>query len=212
MSRPYNIYLVRHGESEANADKGVYAKTPDWRIELTPVGREQAAKAGLLLAPLLTQPYGVYLSPYRRTVQTWDEINLVLHGLHRVSMPSFVKQDLRLREMERGNPADRDKTLVEYRLTERERHKQGSLLYRIAGGESGSQVFDRVASFRETLERTAERGWFPDNLIIVGHSFTMRVTEMVLGDLDVDAFHSLPDPANAEVVRLRLTGDSYVRA
>ncbi|XP_060182638.1 phosphoglycerate mutase-like protein AT74 [Lycium barbarum] len=46
---PKRIILVRHGESEGNVDKNVYATVPDHKVQLTKKGKEQAKKAGELI-------------------------------------------------------------------------------------------------------------------------------------------------------------------
>ena len=42
-ARAIRIFLVRHGQSEANLDKTINARLPDHRIQLSLAGREQAA-------------------------------------------------------------------------------------------------------------------------------------------------------------------------
>jgi len=44
--RPKRIILIRHGESEGNADKKVFETIPDYQLSLTPGGEEQAKQAG----------------------------------------------------------------------------------------------------------------------------------------------------------------------
>ena len=44
--RPNRIILVRHGESEGNADKYQYKTVPDYALMLTPNGIAQARQAG----------------------------------------------------------------------------------------------------------------------------------------------------------------------
>ena len=41
-----NLYLVRHGQSQANVDEEIYKSIPDHRIALTDKGQTQAAFAG----------------------------------------------------------------------------------------------------------------------------------------------------------------------
>ena len=50
---PIRIYLVRHGQSEANLDQTVNARLPDHRVELSLEGHRQAAAAGEYLAGAL---------------------------------------------------------------------------------------------------------------------------------------------------------------
>ena len=46
MARPRRIVLVRHGESEGNADDTVYEREPDHALGLTEKGRRQAEETG----------------------------------------------------------------------------------------------------------------------------------------------------------------------
>lgn len=46
MARPQRIVLVRHGESEGNADDTVYEREPDHALKLTPTGQQQARETG----------------------------------------------------------------------------------------------------------------------------------------------------------------------
>ncbi|MCE5166293.1 hypothetical protein HAX54_016983, partial [Datura stramonium] len=72
---PKRIILVRHGESEGNVDKNVYATVPDHRVQLTEKGIEQAKKAGELIRGVVgkSKVY-FYVSPFLRTRETLNEI------------------------------------------------------------------------------------------------------------------------------------------
>ena len=68
---PKRIILVRHGRSAANDDSTVYSRVPDYKIELVEEGREQSRTAGDRIREIIgEESYGVYVSPYVRTVQT----------------------------------------------------------------------------------------------------------------------------------------------
>ena len=70
---PKRIILVRHGRSAANDDTTIYSRVPDYKIELVEKGREQARVSGEHIRELIgDESYGVYVSPYRRTLQTKD--------------------------------------------------------------------------------------------------------------------------------------------
>ena len=43
--KPKRIILLRHGESEGNVDKTIYTRKPDWKLELTERGKQQAGQA-----------------------------------------------------------------------------------------------------------------------------------------------------------------------
>ena len=48
--KPKRIILIRHGESQANVDRYLFGRVPDYTIELTDKGHEQAREAWHLLS------------------------------------------------------------------------------------------------------------------------------------------------------------------
>ncbi len=44
--KPNRIILIRHGESEGNINRSIYAERPDYSLELSEKGKEQAREAG----------------------------------------------------------------------------------------------------------------------------------------------------------------------
>jgi broad specificity phosphatase PhoE len=56
--RPNRIILIRHGESKGNADKNQYLFTPDYALNLTPKGIEQAQQAGLKIKEIVGSETG----------------------------------------------------------------------------------------------------------------------------------------------------------
>ena len=78
--RPRRIILARHGESEGNLDESVYSRTPDARISLTQLGKDQAVEAGKKLKEEVInggpdETIYVYISPYLRSKQTYQGIS-----------------------------------------------------------------------------------------------------------------------------------------
>jgi broad specificity phosphatase PhoE len=53
--RPKRIILIRHGESEGNSDPSIYEKKPDYALELSERGLEQAKEAGKKLKDLIKE-------------------------------------------------------------------------------------------------------------------------------------------------------------
>ena len=51
--KPENIIILRHGESEANIDKGLYETNPDHLMKLTDKGKNQCIECGESLKALL---------------------------------------------------------------------------------------------------------------------------------------------------------------
>ncbi|MFK4089660.1 phosphoglycerate mutase family protein [Kribbella sp. NPDC020789] len=186
--RPVRIALLRHGESEANLDKSIYEHVPDHAVALTAHGWEQAAKAGQGLRELFeNEPIRVYVSPYLRTLET-------LKGLKLDDLIGVAREEPRLREQDWANFQD----TADIERQERLRDSYGHFFYRFTHGESGSDVYDRVSSFLETMHRDFEQADAPRNVLLVSHGLTMRLFCMRWFHWSVKYFETLRNPGNAE--------------
>ncbi|MGW1893026.1 histidine phosphatase family protein [Streptomyces sp. NPDC002004] len=194
MARPRRIVLVRHGESVGNADDTVYERVPDHALELTERGWFQAEAAGVRLRELFgRERVSVYVSPYRRTLQTYRAFRLDPELVR-------VREEPRLREQDWGNWQDRDDVVQQksYRDT------YGHFFYRFAQGESGADVYDRVGAFLESLYRSFEAPDHPPNVLLVTHGITMRLFCMRWFHWSVAVFECLSNPGNGEIRMLEL--------
>jgi broad specificity phosphatase PhoE len=197
MARPRRIVLIRHGESEGNVDDTVYEREPDHALSLTDNGLRQAAEAGRPLREMFGgERVSAYVSPYRRTHQTFRELALDPDRVR-------VREEPRLREQDWGNWQDRD----DVRLQKAYRDAYGHFFYRFAQGESGADVYDRVGAFLESLWRSFEDPGHPPNVLIVTHGLTMRLFCMRWFHWTVADFESLSNPGNAEWRSLLLGTD-----
>src|SRR5262245_15247634 len=100
-ARPLRLFLVRHGQSEANLDTSVNARLPDHRIELSAEGHRQAAEAGTWLAQTLASSRRVRIlcSPYTRTRQTSAGIEA---ALEKTNVRFDKREAIELRELSFG--------------------------------------------------------------------------------------------------------------
>ncbi len=90
--KPKKIVLIRHGESLGNVDGSIYESTPDYAVDLTDKGKEQALLAGQTLKKILPGTTRFYVSPFYRTRRTYDNLKLAFgHGY-------TFREDVRLRE------------------------------------------------------------------------------------------------------------------
>ena len=143
MSAPRKIIMIRHGQSAANADTSIYNRVPDYRIPLTALGLEQATAAGEEVRRQLDgRPVCVYVSPYLRAYQTLEALNLG-------PLVERVIEEPRLREQDWANFQIAGDIEDQKEL----RNAYGHFFYRFREGESGSDVYDRISSFMETLHR-----------------------------------------------------------
>ncbi|MCB5163722.1 histidine phosphatase family protein [Streptomyces bambusae] len=201
MARPRRIVLVRHGESEGNVDDTVYEREPDHALRLTETGRAQAVVAGEQLRALFgEEPVSAYVSPYRRTLQTFRALALDPARVR-------VREEPRLREQDWGNWQDRD----DVRLQKAYRDAYGHFFYRFAQGESGADVYDRVGAFLESLYRSFEAPDHPPNVLLVTHGLTMRLFCMRWFHWSVAEFECLSNPGNGEYRTLLLGDDGRYR-
>ncbi len=137
-----------------------------------------------------------YVSPYRRTHQTFQALGLDMDRVR-------VREEPRLREQDWGNWQDRE----DVRLQKVYRDAYGHFFYRFAQGESGADVYDRVGAFLESLWRSFEHPDHPPNVLIVTHGLTMRLFCMRWFHWTVAEFESLTNPGNAEWRSLLLGPD-----
>ncbi|MFI1801019.1 histidine phosphatase family protein [Streptomyces sp. NPDC020379] len=197
MPRPRRIVLIRHGESVGNVDDTVYEREPDHALSLTEKGRKQAREAGVQLRELFgDEQVSAYVSPYRRTHQTFHELGLDPGRVR-------VREEPRLREQDWGNwqdPAD-------VRRQKAYRDAYGHFFYRFAQGESGADVYDRVGAFLESLWRSFEDPGHPPNVLLVTHGLTMRLFCMRWLHWTVAEFECLSNPGNGETRALILGTD-----
>ncbi len=199
-NRPRRILLVRHGESQGNVDDSIYETVPDHALSLTPTGVVQATEAGRRLRAYLgDEPVTMYASPYVRTRQTVEALAL--------GVPTEdVRIEPRLREQDWANFQDAADIAEQKRL----RNEYGHFYYRFTHGESGSDVYDRVSTFLESLWRYIEaetpgpgaHRMSDQNLVIVTHGLTMRLFCMRWFHWSVEFFESLENPENGGFVVL----------
>ncbi len=194
------LILLRHGESIGNVDESAFCRVPDHTMNLTEVGKRQSAAAGERLRELLgSTPIDVFVSPYRRTWQTLELLDLG-------SRVRRIREEPRLREQDWGNLQD----LSNQRRQRRERDAFGHFFYRLASGESGADVYDRLSGFLAGLtapwaDTSDEAG---RTVLLVTHGLAMRLACMALMGWTVTEFEALSNPLNGEFrVLTRMAGD-----
>lgn len=197
MARPRRIVLLRHGESEGNADDTIYETVPDHALHLTARGRAQARAAGDELRPVFGhERVQAYVSPYIRTRQTYH-----LLGLDPARVR--VMEEPRLREQDWGNLQD----VEDIRRQRKARNSYGHFFYRFTQGESGADVYDRVGAFFETMHRNFLDPDYPPNVLLVVHGLLMRLFCMRWYHWTVEEFEALSNPGNGEMRMLLLGAD-----
>ena len=199
---PDRIILVRHAESAGNVNKHVYSMIPDRKLPLTETGKAQAESAGVVLREELERdgaPFNLvfYISPYRRSYETYQGISKALPSKSIVG----VFEDVQLREQDFGNfqdPSDKRKEM-------KERLEFGRFFYRFPNGESGADVYDRITIFEDHLVRDINAGRFAQgntNLVLVTHGLALRIILMRWFHWTVDQFLNVYNPGNCKPIIL----------
>lgn len=201
--KPKRIILIRHGESQANVDKYLFGSVPDYTIELTDFGREQAREAGKRLKELVQdESLYFYVSPFWRARSTFEG---VASAFPRNQFE--YSEEPRLREQEWGYlrcNEDFDKIC-------RERREYGTFYYRIPGGEAGSDVYDRMNDLLGSLYRDFSDKDYPLNCVLVTHGLTIRLFIMRFFHLTVEEFELMIAPKNCSLVVLELQDDGHYK-
>ncbi len=199
--KPKRILLMRHGQSEGNADRSQHEITPDFALNLTPKGVEQARKAGRTIKDIIGQEtIQVYLSPYYRTRQTYQYIRENIE-----SNVVEVSEDPRIREQDWGHLRHPD---INHGIIQ-ERDNFSTFYYRIPDGESGADVYDRVSVFLGTLHRDFEKSDYAQNTLIITHGMTLRLFLMRWFHWSVEEFESLLNPRNGQIVVMQQEANGH---
>jgi len=133
-----------------------------------------------------------YTSPYLRTRETFQG---VLEGMKsRGALEVWNYEDPRLREQEFGNY----RPPGTYDSIRDERDQFGTFFYRVPGGESGADVYDRLTGAMDTMHRDFQKADFPDNMIVVSHGLTIRLFLMRWFHWTVEEFEKLRNPRNCQ--------------
>lgn len=188
MQRPKQLILIRHAESARNKAKhgSTYfadeeaRKTvrgiPDYKIPLTEEGFVQAKKTGLYLRERFGRPDYFYHSGYLRTMQTLDGILAAFPDEERAQIN--VRMNEFIRERDPGYTYDMTTEEAEGSFPWLKEHWEtfGGFFSRPPGGESLSDVSERVYMFLNTLfrDRAGQTVW------VALHGGTLRTFRFLL--------------------------------
>jgi 2,3-bisphosphoglycerate-dependent phosphoglycerate mutase len=214
------IYLIRHGESEANLDQAVNVLLPEHSVALSVEGRRQAKEAGETLRSILLEspgvreardagraipPIRIWRSPYRRARETSDELLSGLGGLARDGgLVLDVCEKSQLREQEfglfDGVPDDELPTKFprEYAHYKKNEDSGGRFWAAMPMGESRCNVAERVHTMFGSLQRDAERHGIHD-VIVVSHGVTIRAFVYAWIGYDWEWFETKDNPGNCSI-------------
>ena len=184
-------YLIRHGETQWNAERRVQGHTD---VPLHDGGRAQAALTGRRLAD--TEFGAVYSSDLVRARETAEIIVAASN-----TGPYEIVFDERLREVSFGKLEGKTWTEMDDEIRAVQ-HIQ-DLDFAPPGGESYRQMLDRLGGFAETIKEHHAH----DDVLVVGHGAAFRALAVRLLDLPDETFWSLSGLRSASISRVRRRDD-----
>ncbi len=170
------IFLIRHGESEANA-KGVH-QGQRINVGLSKKGKEEARKIAERLKDEKIE--AIYSSDLKRAMETAEEIA----KFHKLK----IIPDKRLREFDSGDfiKIKEDWAKWEnYKKKEKERLGINGWEVKMPGGESAWNHIERTKSFLEDIKNRNYKG----NIILVAHGGTNKIFFGIIGHTAIDKIY-----------------------
>ena len=226
------IFLVRHGQSEANVDWSQNTLRADAAIPLTQEGHAQARQCGQFLAHYFKHELGLRVvdgayeqrpkirlwhSPYARAIQTAERIAeecvLDVDPVGDSWFTAGVREHFLLREQEHGvydgmSDAEREAAYpAEWAYYQKHKKEGFKVLAQLPLGESRIQVATRVHQAFGTFHRDADKHGI-DTLVIVAHGTTNRCFTFAWLHESLAWLEQEPNPNNCSV---RLIEDSEDR-
>ena len=221
-----NIYLVRHGLSEANLDKSLHGKIADHAIKLAPEGIIQAQKAGEFLnkhfksqfprdiagiGMICNKHIRMWISPYQRTRQTAAELYKNTEYDRNDSKHNYItsqREHINLVEQQfglfDGLSDDKMYNEIQQKYPDEYGHYkkcedfEGKFWARMPLGESRFDVTLRVKQSFGTFWRDSEK-YGINNIVVVAHGLSIRAFIMSWMHYSVEWFEAEKNPNNCSI-------------
>lgn len=189
------LFMVRHGESQANVDWHLLKTVRDEDVQLTEKGYLDAVNAGRKLAQVITdieivEPIFI-VSSWTRTRQTYS----IIAGVLALEGSPIISNKVTEHFMNLVDHAPNWEKFEKYKESGFSWLECKDLCYE--GGESLEDVRVRCQKFIDSLRTLNE----DDVVVLVGHGKFINLTISILLDVDSD---SIPHINNGQVVELDL--------
>ena len=218
MPKNFRIFIIRHAESEANLDLKIGQRKPDYAIDLTNNGLNQAYEAGEFLKQYIEKnifknnekpAIRFWSSPYKRTRQTSSQIIKSLGFQKEGGILRDYREKDSLREQDFGDFEGFDKEECAKNFPEenakylRSIQFKGQYWAKMPKGESRADVSQRILSFIDTIMRDIETNEGREeeirNIIVVTHGVTSRCLIKEYLNLPWEWVQEEPNPNNASI-------------
>ena len=200
------IYLVRHGQSQANVEPAIYKTVADHAIPLSEEGLRQVRESGVHLAAFFFKQYGekhppirLWCSPYLRTRQTADGVQAGAGDWITDRRENILLCEQQFGLFDGMTDAELAKTFPrEHAHYQKCEQFEGRFWARMPLGESRFDVATRIHQAFGTFQRDAQKAGVED-LVVVCHGVTLRAFIMMWCHLTPEWFEAEPNPRNAAI-------------
>jgi len=134
------VYLIRHGESEANLDPTLYLCEKNTEIELTETGRKQITEISKILTDTIKGSVAIFTSPYKRCL---NSAAIIAKPFNTKPQTNLLLSEINCGEQQGCDVEDFHQRPVEKHFLD----SQGSWQYRPHRGESFLDVHVRAGLF-----------------------------------------------------------------
>lgn len=196
-----NLYLIRHGESTANAS-GDLLTDPD----LTPAGYVQADSSGVLLRAQFvnTEPVAIIHTGLTRTIATASRIRIAGNFIAPlIEMPEFRERQMGIYDqMPFSTLLTRNPRLQEFY----EQYGTSCIWFFDGNGEDGVEpLFAMQERINGALNELSNK-YGNDPVVVIGHSGSIKITRMIYEgtNLDIRIYLSSYIPSNGEIRGLQI--------
>lgn len=178
------LYIIRHAVSIGNKNPLVYKQMNDSDIPLAEDGYEQANEVAIKLKSYLNDEAFIITSPYTRAKQTTNIIASHFKDVKIVESPLIY-------EREWGKLRDEYESFK----TREERNHLFDFYRRPDNGESFADCYQRAWNFLNWLKTQ-------DNqlAIIVSHGEFIKMMLMIIDNIEVEDFETIPKIKNCELI------------
>lgn len=194
-----NIFTIRHGEASHQVNPDIWETHSNEEIPLTTLGKSQASECGRFLAAKGINPETTLIiaSPYKRALQTAEQIAKEIPALRVVTEPLLVEQDF---GMFTGLTTEQcyEKYPELAKLYDYHEEKEGKYLVKPPKGENKEDVVKRAEEFIKKISPWFENSKY-ESLIVVSHCVVSRAISKVLNRESPEWFMKLEPLPNCSI-------------
>lgn len=196
------IYIVRHGESEGNANKDVYGLVPTELIKLTDLGIAQSKDIGASLSSKIdVNSTTFFVSTFLRAQQTYDNmLSKFDDDSAKVVADRKIDSDQIVEVNSYSHPS-----YERFMELKKDLSSQEFYYFKHPEGENCEEAYDRLSKFMDqTIDAYEKDRSLGDSAVLVMHGLSISLLIKYLLKFDIEGYRSLHYPVNCECLHFYL--------